>query len=88
MQEISKKVAKELNLPVKVVEETYKAYWQFIKATIEQLPLKGDLTEEEFKKLKTNFNLPYLGKLNCTYERWKYIKDKYGNKHKEDKANV
>lgn len=72
-----KQVAKDLCLPVKVVDKTYKAFWRFIRDTINELPLKTDLTEEEFNKLRTNFNIPSLGKLNCTYNKIQYIKDKY-----------
>lgn len=72
--EITHKLAEELSLPVEVVDKTYKAYWLFIKTRIEAIPLKEDLTEEEFNRYQTNFNLPYLGKLNCTYKRWLGVK--------------
>jgi isopenicillin N synthase-like dioxygenase len=49
------------------VKYVYRAYWGIIKNKIETLPLKDDLTEEDFKQLKTFFNLPQLGKLTCTY---------------------
>lgn len=86
--EIIHKVAKDNNLPIELVDKTYKAFWLFIKETIKKLPLKEDLTEEEFNALKTNINIPSLGKFNCTYnrylgvkERFKYIKYiKNGNK--------
>lgn len=71
------KVAEELNLPVEVVEKGYKAYWWYIKSTIEALPLKEYITEEEFNKLKTNFNIPSLGKLSCTLDRFKGMKKRY-----------
>ena len=45
-------VSKELNLPYKVVDKTYKAYWGSIKSIIEDLPLKEDLSQEEFNQLK------------------------------------
>jgi hypothetical protein len=70
------KVSKEMDIPVEVVEEAYKSYWKFIRHTIQELPLKNDLTEEEFAKLKTNFNIPSLGKLNCTYDKFLRIKKK------------
>lgn len=76
MQEILSKVAKELNLPVEEVSKVYKAYWLFIRQKIEALPLKEELTEQEFNNLKTNFNIPGLGKLSCDYERWQRIKKK------------
>lgn len=67
--EILDKVSRELNLPKDLISKTYTAYWSFIKKHIQALPLKEDLTEEEFFKLKTSFNIPSIGKLNCTYDR-------------------
>jgi len=82
-----KKVAEELQIPQEVVQEAYYSFWRFIRDKINELPLKEDLTEEEFNSLRTNFNIPSLGKLTCTYEeycnakkRLQYIKlnkDKY-----------
>lgn len=70
MKNLYKEVAEELNIPVEVVEVAYKTYWKFIRKTIQELPLKEDLSEEEFAKLKTNFNIVSLGKLACTYDRF------------------
>lgn len=75
--EIINKVSKELNLPNKVVDKSYKAYWLFIKRHIQSLPLKEVLNEEDFNKLKTNFNIPSLGKFSCTYDRILGIRKKY-----------
>lgn len=77
LPDIIDKVAKELNIPTEVVSRAYKSYWVFVKDTIQALPLKEDLNEEEFAKLKTNFNVPSLGKLSCTYKRMLGIKKKY-----------
>jgi hypothetical protein len=74
---IYKRVAEELNLPEDLVKNTYKAYWRFIRDSIESLPLKDDLDEDHFSELKTNFNIPSLGKLSCTYERMQGVKMKY-----------
>ena len=63
------KVSRELNLPKEVVDKTYKAYWLFIKNHIQSLPLKENLNEEDFAKLRTNFNIPSLGKLCVTWDR-------------------
>lgn len=71
-------VSKELELPVDLVNKTYKAYWQFIRDTIQKLPLKEDISEEEFSKLKTNFNIPSLGKLTCTRDRYIGMKKRFG----------
>ena len=71
-------VAKELELPVDLVKNTYRAYWQFIRDTIQELPLKEDISEEDFSKLKTNFNVPSLGKLTCTRDRFIGMKKRFG----------
>lgn len=90
MKNLYKEVAEEMGLPERVVELAYRSYWKFIKKTIEELPLKEDLSEEEFAKLKTNFNIPSLGKLSCNYDRYCKIKKtllyRYG-KNKQDQAD-
>ena len=70
-------VSKDLGISPDVVEKVYKAYWLYIKTTIEALPLKEDLTEEEFSKLRTNFNIPSLGKLGCTLDKYKGTKSRF-----------
>ena len=71
-------VSKELNIPKEVVDKAYKSYWEFIRETIKDLPLKDDnLSEEEFSNLRTNFNIPSLGKLVCTYDKVLRLKRKY-----------
>lgn len=77
MQQTIDRLSRELNLPTDVVVKSYKAYWLFIRQTIEELPLKEDIDEETFSKLRTNFNIPNLGKLACTYERYIGIKKKH-----------
>lgn len=79
--EIIIKVSQETNLPEKVVDKVFKAYWFFIRTSLQNLPLRDNLSEEDFLKLRTNFNIPSLGKLSCTYEdylkqkkRYEYIK--------------
>lgn len=70
-------VSKDLGISPDVVEKVYKAYWLYIKTTIEALPLKEDLTEEEFSKLRTNFNIGSLGKLFVTYKHYVGIKKRF-----------
>ena len=72
--EIINRVSLELDIPEEVVRKTYNAYWKAIKEKIQELPLKKDLSDEEFGKLKTCFNIPSLGKLSCTRERYINIK--------------
>ena len=87
--DIIKKVSKELNLPEKVVDKTYRAFWLFINHSIQSLPLKENLNEEDFAKLRTNFNIGSLGKLCVTYKhyigikkRFEYLRKIRGNENK------
>lgn len=75
--DIINKVSQEVNIPKEVVNAAYKSYWEFIKKTIQSLPLKEDISEEEFNKLRTNFNIPSLGKLSCTYDRMMGVKKRF-----------
>ena len=77
-KEIISIVSEELNIPKEVVDKAYKSYWKFIRETIKDLPLKdNNLSEEEFSNLRTNFNIPSLGKLICTYDKVLKLKRKY-----------
>ena len=87
MQETISKLSRELGLSEETITRTYKAYWQFIRQTISNLPLKESLSEEEFNKLQTNFNIPNLGKLACTYKGWLGTKSR-NNKLKEIRNNA
>lgn len=75
--EVIKQVSTELGLPPKVVKEAYESYWTFIRNNIKALPLKEDLSKEEFDKLRTNFNIPSIGKLSCTYDRMIGVKKRF-----------
>lgn len=75
--DIINKVSEELNLSREIVENTYKAYWNFIRVTIEELPLKTEISQEKFENLRTNINIPSLGKLNCTYNRYIGIRNRF-----------
>ena len=83
---VFEKVSSELNIPVKVVEYAYKSYWKFIREKIKELPLKDIKDEEEFLKLRTNFNIPSLGKLGITLDRFNRVNkiELFVNKSKED----
>lgn len=86
--EIIGKVSQELGLPIEIVGKTYESYWKFIRQTIQSLPLKDNISEEEFAKLRTNFNIPSLGKLTCTFKRMTGVKSrlKYIEQLKEKKC--
>ena len=72
-KDVIKKAAMKLNLPHKYVWGVYKAYWAAVNNYISELPLKEDITKEEFDKLKTSVNIPSLGKF---YVDWEHLKSK------------
>lgn len=76
---IFEQVSRETDIPEEVVKTAYNLFWRFVRETVSSLPLKDELTEEEFMNLKCNFNVPSLGKLCCTYDR--YIGMKKRNKY-------
>ena len=76
MDEIYAKVAADMGIPIELVRDAYLSQWQFIRNTIEALPLKEELSEEEFNQLRTSFNLPSLGKIYTTRDKVQRTKRK------------
>lgn len=74
LKEIVNEVSKNTGLSRDIVDKTYKAYWKAIREHIASLPLKDDLTDEEFLKLKPNINIPSIGKLYVTLDKYKRMK--------------
>lgn len=72
-KEVVKKVSEDTGIPIEVVDKTYKGFWLFIRNSVQKLPLKKELSETEFLDLRTNFNIPSLGKLTCTYDRYRGV---------------
>ena len=92
-EEIISRVSAETGLTTRLVDRTYKAYWKVIREYIKSLPLKEDLTDEEFMQLRPNINLPSLGKLNVTYHGMKkhfemHYKNYKGKKYKKQDSNA
>lgn len=88
MKNIYESISREQGIPIEVVKEAYESQWSFIRETIKELPLKENLSEEEFKELRTNFNIPSIGKLSCTYDRFLGVKKrfKYLNKLRDGRV--
>ena len=76
-QEIYQQVAEELGIPEETVTLAYKSKWRFIRNHIETLTLKEPIDAGQFKQMRTNFNLPSLGKLYLTFERFLNVKKRY-----------
>lgn len=73
-EEIITEVSRKLDLPRELVEKTYKAYWKEVREHIASLPLKQDLSDEDFLKLQPNVNIPSIGKLHVTLDRYRRMK--------------
>lgn len=69
-EEIISRVSDSLGLSKRLVDKTYKAYWRSIREHIVALPLKQKLPDEEFLKLRPNVNIPSIGKLTVTLDRY------------------
>lgn len=67
-----KQVASNTGIPEEVVNRAYRSMWKFIKLKAEEQPFmqEEELSKEEFDKLTPNFNIPSIGKLHCTYDRY------------------
>lgn len=71
---IIEEVAESLDLPIDFVDKTYRAYWKAIKQHVTSIELKKDMSEEEFGKLQPNVNIPSIGKLYVTFDRYKKLR--------------
>ena len=86
----------KLGLPSELVGKVYRAYWLAIKQAIQALPLKEDLTEDDFSELRVSINIPSLGKLYSSYDRVQGVKKRFkylqqirsNDQNKETKTNV
>lgn len=76
-RDIIGKVAMDLGLPRALVDRAYRAYWRAVREHVCSLPLKEELTDEEFMRLRPNVNIPSIGKLYVTLERYRAVKRKF-----------
>ena len=76
-EEIVAKVSESIGLPIYLVDRAYRSYWKVVREHISSLPLKEDLTDEEFMKLQPNVNIPSIGKLYVTLNRYQRMKKRY-----------
>lgn len=86
LDEMISKVAREQNLPVRTVEKIYKSYWKAVREYICSLPLKEDLSDDEFMQLQPNINIPSIGKLHVTLDRYRNMKKMYKIKTEQNNA--
>lgn len=84
-QEIVDSVAQDTGLSSVFVDKVYRSYWRAIREHIKELPLKMELSDDEFKELRPNINIPSIGKLHVTLDR--YHRTNKVKEYKKDKTN-
>lgn len=91
LKNIEQRIAEELSLPVEAVHKTYHAYWAYIRNVVSSLPFKEGISDSDYDTYRTSVNIPSVGKLFCTLDRYHKIKDRYKLIQKitdnEDKEN-
>lgn len=74
---IYKEASRTTGISKDIVEKAYNSYWRAVREHLSSLPLKEDISEEEFNALQPSINMPSLGKLYVTYERQKALRRTY-----------
>jgi hypothetical protein len=69
----------EFNLQDDIVKKIVQAQFKFTRETISNLDVKDNMTEEEFKELKTNFIYTHIGKLYTNFMVYEKIKKQKSN---------
>ena len=68
-----KEIADKHEIEFEEAEEIISSMYSFIREKSKELDFGTNLTEEEFGKLKTNFNIPCIAKLYASYSAYKKI---------------
>ena len=76
-ERIITEVAQNLSIPKTFVDKVYRSYWRAVREHISALPLKEDLSNEEFIQLQPNVNIPSIGKLYITLDKYRWYKEKF-----------
>ena len=72
----AEEIADKYGIDVEIVMEIIKSPYDFIQKKTKELDFKNDLTREEFDKMKTNFNIPGIGKLYASFYLYNEIQKK------------
>jgi len=75
------KLALKYNKPVSVIRKLVESQFEFIQIKTKEMDFSDIQNQEEFKKMKTNFNIKYLFTLAAQYKALEKIKQ---NKQKRD----
>ena len=74
-----KEIAERTGIPPEAVKKIIASQYIFIREKITELTFIPDLTREEFEKIKSNFNIPCIGKLYASYYAYSRINERTKN---------
>jgi len=78
-----KELATKYGRPIEEVTRAIESQYTFIRKKTKELDIEPGLSREEFDKLKTNFNIPSIGKLYASYYIYTRINN-YGKKNNKE----
>lgn len=79
-----KELSEKYDIPFDHVKLMVESPYVMMKEKIQELDFKPDLTQEEFNQIKTNFNIPCLGKLYASHYLYTKV-NSHGGRNKTSK---
>ncbi len=68
----AEEIAEKHNLTLDQVKKIIESPYSFIRKKTKELSIPKNLSEEEFNKIKTNFNIPCICKMYASYKIYEY----------------
>jgi hypothetical protein len=72
----AKELAEKYNIDLDLMKKIIASPYEFIQKKTRELDLEDGLTKEEFSKIKTDFNIPALGKVFASHYMYNEIQKK------------
>tara|TARA_R110002050_G_scaffold58647_1_gene131490 strand:+ start:8090 stop:8359 length:270 start_codon:yes stop_codon:yes gene_type:complete len=77
------KISAEMSIPKEVVVKAIESQYEFIRKKTKELHFDPNLTREEFDAMKTNFNIPCIGKLYASFYMYRKMNENARKRNKE-----
>jgi|TARA_R110000744_G_scaffold377322_1_gene492205 hypothetical protein len=77
------KISEEMSMPKEVVIKAIESQYEFIRKKTKELHFDPNLTREEFDAMKTNFNIPCIGKLYASFYMYRKMNENARKRNKE-----
>lgn len=76
-------MSKEMSIPKDVIIKAIESQYEFIRKKTKELHFDPNLTREEFNAMKTNFNIPCIGKLYASFYMYRKMNENAKKRNKE-----